>query len=139
VLGSCFRAGIVFLSADSIALSSECQPVRTAPSCAAYQGRLAANSCLNTGVIFVEQDGGWTPVVHNRVPYPSKKTLNFFYVVDASRTRQPNGLVFVGIARTLGISSPSAVRLKQNDQFGFDQKESLQVYTAAVKWEGHRK
>ena len=118
------------------ALADECPPVAMqTPSCAPFQQRLTADACIKPGAIFIANGSMWAPPEDVSLAH-KKQRVEFFYVVDASRTKMPFGLAFVGIVRTHVPPTPNKeVALSQNKGFSFQKSSSAKTaYSAAVNW-----
>jgi hypothetical protein len=120
---------------SSFAVAAQCPTAQVTAVCAPYQASLAANSCLAPGSTFVQTGSVWTLATRTKVPWANQKVANFFSVVDASHTVEPNGLLFVGIIRSLEIAPPTPdVRLSQNRELHFKKTSARDEYSAAVNW-----
>jgi hypothetical protein len=126
LLGSGARAGV------------DCPSVQTL-ICSQSPGQSADQSCVKPGATFVQLSSGWKPASEAPpIPYPSSSRVNFIYLVDANRTKQKYGLLFVGITRYRSISTTAkSVRLSGNlsdnaDLSLPDNQVMLETYKRAV-------
>jgi hypothetical protein len=102
------------------------------PKCGTYTSKLDGNACLQPGSTLLNFGKGWVPIRRKKVILTEPTTLQFFYVVDGTLTKQENGVLFVGIERTQSQNVSRDVNLSRNINDEFEATVVKETYSRAV-------
>ena len=126
-------AALCLLGTVAQGTSQDCVPASDlGPKCAPFVGRLAANTCIRPGLVFLS-DGKWSPVTTAKQSNTGKRTLDFFYVVDSRGAQARSGLVFVGIEQVMNQSGARDIKLSKNEDLNFEESEQKTEYGRSLQ------